>query len=196
MLVSVALAGTAACASASDAADPELTREDLAIVCDAGVEDQGPELVSRCAPPATVSAQDLDGVPSWVPDLTPNDGLPSYTNVNNPFVGGCVEDWNNGTCNGNPANTKLDLCGTNGLDEQIAGDAAGMTATTNMCLAGGSYAGAGNYSDCSLECKQAQGKLGLAQNGGACVNANSQSCGGMVGRCVCDPKVVTVDLVN
>ncbi len=196
------------CLAAACAVDPELTSEELDVSCDGGVGDPipGPDggvdrpLTDRaraCPPaPPTTSAKDLDGVPSWVADKTPADGLPGYTNVNNPFVGGCVKDWNNGTCNGNAANTHRDLCGTNGLDEQIANDASGQTATTDQCLPGGAHAGAGNYSDCSLECKQAQAKLGLAQNGGTCVNANSNSCGGNVGRCVCDPAVVTTDLIN
>lgn len=186
------------------AADPELTNEELHVFCDGGVAEPVPgpdggliaDRAPACPPPAATSAKDLDGPPSWVADQTPNDGLPGYTNVNNPFVGGCVQEWNNGTCNGNPANTHRDLCGAMGLDEQIANDAAGQTATTSQCQQGGTYAGAGNYSDCALECKQAQAKLGLAQNGGTCKNANSNSCGGNVGRCVCDPAVVTTDLVN
>lgn len=193
--------------AAACAADPaELTHEELQVFCDGGVdpiprvdggvEEPIPGLARGCAPAPTTSAKDVDGPPSWVADQTPADGLPNYTNVNNPFVGGCVMEWNNGNCNGNPTATHRDLCGTNGLDEQIASDAAGQTATTNQCLPGGKHAGAGNYSDCALECKQAQAKLGLAQNGGMCVNANSNTCGGNVGRCVCDPAVVTTDLIN
>lgn len=201
VLVLLSLLVAASCA----VVDPELTTEELHVFCDGGVEpvprvDGGVDApisdrAGACAP-ATTSAKDLDGVPSWVADKTPADGLPNYTNVNNPFVGGCVMEWNNGNCNGNPATTNRDLCGTNGLDEQIASDAAGLTATTDQCLPGGKYAGAGMYSDCALECKQAQAKLGLARNGGTCTNANSNTCGGNVGRCVCDPAVVTTDLIN
>ena len=131
-------------------------------------------------------------MPSWVPDRR---GRRTAEKPPNPFVGGCVLEWNNGNSTETGDHVR-DLCGTNGLDEQIASDAAGLTATTDQCLPGGKYAGAGMYSDCALECKQAQAKLGLAQNGGTCTNANSNTCRGHVGRCVCDPAVVTTDLIH
>jgi hypothetical protein len=117
---------------------------------------------------ATVRYKDIDN-----PADTPQPFKATYTNSNNPWVPGCVLEFDNATCQGDGTPQKLDACDGAMLNEAV-------TDNSGDCV---DKAGAYAQYDCNQECKNA----GFVN--GTCETKAVAACGTTkVGYCVCGPK--------